>query len=550
MTPRDLIAAFKVVSEAQEGVTRLRELVLQLAVRGQLVPQNEGEEPADSLLERLRAHRTQLIKSKAIKKPKKVPPVAAAPLPFQVPPTWSWARFVDVANIASNLVKPAKYPSAPHIAPNNIEKATGRLLPYQTVAEDGVRSAKHRFRAGQILYSKIRPNLSKVITVDFEGLCSADMYPIDPWIDRRYLHAYMLSMAFLEQATDDDNRLAMPKVNQEQLSAVMVAVPPLLEQKRIVAKVDELMGLLDRLEAARDSRESTRLALRNAALAALQYADSAEEVEVAWQRIAERMDDLFTDPADVEPLRQTVLQLAVRGRLVRQAEGDEPASVLLEQLAADKAQLVAAKKIKRPKRVPAVSDDAVPFALPQSWAWARFVAVANIASNLVKPGEHSSKPHIAPNNIEKGTGRLLPYQTVGDDGVTSSKHWFTAGQILYSKIRPNLSKVVTIDFDGLCSADMYPIDAWIDRDYLQAYMLSGAFLEQVTGDDNRLAMPKVNQEQLSRVMVAVPPLAEQRRIVIKLGELVGLLDRLAERLEDTKNLHRAFAAAAVHHLEA
>jgi type I restriction enzyme, S subunit len=200
MTPRELIAAFETLADAPDGVKRLRELVLQLAVRGKLVPQDSTDEPATGLLERLSAERRG--------------PRATASELYEVPASWAWARFDEVAEIASNLVDPSGYLNEPHVAPDNIEKATGRLLSYRTIAEDGVTSGKHRFYPGQILYSKIRPNLSKVVRVDFGGLCSADMYPINAKIDRPYLHLYMLSRPFFDQVTADENRLAMPKVNQ------------------------------------------------------------------------------------------------------------------------------------------------------------------------------------------------------------------------------------------------------------------------------------------------------------------------------------------------
>ncbi|MCB9508127.1 MAG: restriction endonuclease subunit S, partial [Myxococcales bacterium] len=318
MKPQDLIAAFETLADAPDGVTRLRELVLQLAVRGKLVPQDPKDEPASVLLERIAAETTRLVKEGKSRKSTPLPPIVTSDVPYEVPSGWEWARFATIARIASNLVKPDAYPAWPHIAPNHIDKGTGRLLPFGTVAEDAVTSSKHRFFAGQILYSKIRPNLSKAVLVDFDGLCSADMYPLDALIAARYLHLFILSPPFIDVVTQDDNRLAMPKVNQEQLSLLAVPVPPLAEQHRIVARVDELMGLLDRLEAARDARDATRVALRDAALAELRDADDAETVQVAWARIAEHMDDLFTHPDDVAPLRQTILQLAVRGRLVPQ----------------------------------------------------------------------------------------------------------------------------------------------------------------------------------------------------------------------------------------
>lgn len=146
-------------------------------------------------------------------------------------------RFDEVAIIKCNLVDPVNYQNYPHIAPNNIEKKTGVLLEYHTIAEDGVKSGKHRFFPGQILYSKIRPNLSKVVIVDFDGLCSADMYPIEAIGDARCLWYFMLSENFLEQASSAGSRSVLPKINQKELSALTVTIPDSIEEQREIAKI-------------------------------------------------------------------------------------------------------------------------------------------------------------------------------------------------------------------------------------------------------------------------------------------------------------------------
>ena len=153
---------------------------------------------------------------------------------------WRSVRFDEAAEIMSNLVDPAGYQDFPHIAPDNIEKRTGVLLEYHTIAEDGVKSGKHLFHAGQILYSKIRPNLSKIVMVDFDGLCSADMYPVNAKEDTRYLWYYMLSDEFLEQASNAGSRSVLPKINQKELSKVMVRMTSLEEQQAIVIILDNI----------------------------------------------------------------------------------------------------------------------------------------------------------------------------------------------------------------------------------------------------------------------------------------------------------------------
>lgn len=172
-------------------------------------------------------------------------------------------KFCDVATIQSNLVNPLEYPDMPHIAPDNIEKYTGRLLDYHTISEDKVISGKHRFYAGQILYSKIRPNLSKVIIAEFDGLCSADMYPIKAKENTKYLFYFMLSNEFLEQATTAGSRSVLPKINQKELSNLNIIIPSVEEQQEIVRILDsffekedkskEFLDMIDQIEEMKKS---------------------------------------------------------------------------------------------------------------------------------------------------------------------------------------------------------------------------------------------------------------------------------------------------------
>lgn len=166
---------------------------------------------------------------------------------------WHKVRFDEVAEIKSNLVDPTDYQDYPHIAPDNIEKKTGVLLEYRTIAEDGVKSGKHRFYAGQILYSKIRPYLSKVATVDFDGLCSADMYPIDANGNTKFLWYYMLSDEFLDQASNSGSRSVLPKINQKELSRIMVRITS-LEEQQVVA--DVLDSLFEKEQQAKEAAEA------------------------------------------------------------------------------------------------------------------------------------------------------------------------------------------------------------------------------------------------------------------------------------------------------
>jgi type I restriction enzyme S subunit len=317
------------------------------------------------------------------------------------------------------------------------------------------------------------------------------------------------------------------EVSGKIVAALPFPLPPLAEQHRIVTKVDELMALSNQLEAAQREREARRDRVHSASLQRLTSSGADETTHAAGVRFFMRQSSrLITKPEHVGTIRQMILDLAVRGRLVPQDPGDEPARLLLRRLEADGSQQ--GTTARGVSALSAAEEPAagVPFLLPDRWTWARFSDVARIQSHLVDPASFGDLPHIAPDNIESGSGRLLPFRTIRDSAVSSNKHLFEPGVILYSKIRPALAKAVLVDFGGLCSADMYPILSLIDRRYLHAYMLSQVFVEQSVKTDNRVAMPKINQGALSAISVPVPPLAEQQRIVAKVDQLTAVCDEL------------------------
>jgi type I restriction enzyme S subunit len=187
-----------------------------------------------------------------------------------LPDSWRWAELGAVATVASNLVDPSFYPDLPHIAPNHIESQTGRLLPWTTVAGDGVTSSKHLFQPGQVLYSKIRPYLAKATLAPFKGLCSADMYPLDTELNSRFLLYWLLTKDFTQHASLVQGRTVLPKINREQLDRLPAPVAPLAEQDRIVAVIEEQFSRLDAgvaaLERVRQNLKRLRAAIFEAAV--------------------------------------------------------------------------------------------------------------------------------------------------------------------------------------------------------------------------------------------------------------------------------------------
>ena len=438
---------------------------------------------------------------------KNEPVCIADEVPFEIPESWEWVR---LSKIVYNRGQMAPANDFCYIDIGSIDNKHQKLSDEENII--AIDKAPSRARKivdiGDILYSTVRPYLHNMCIVDrpfshqpiastgFAALtCHTGFY-------NEFLFYYLMSPDFDAYANDTDNAkgVAYPAINDNKLYQALIPVPPEAEQKRIVEKLKEVLPYVDTYRTSYSESESLNNAFPNR-------------------------------------LKKSILQEAVQGKLVPQNPNDEPASVLLERIRAEKEQLIKAGKIKRDKHesvifrrdnshyekldgVERCIDDEIPFDLPESWEWVRFFSVVDIATNLVRPEKYVDYMHIAPDNIEKATGTLFECHTVQQDKVVSPNHLFYKGQIIYSKIRPLLRKAVIAPFDGLCSADMYPLNTAINRKYLLRYMLSDAFnLQVATVMSSRVKMPKINQDELSKILIPIPPMQEQERIVSKIEEL-------------------------------
>lgn len=342
--------------------------------------------------------------------------------------------------------------------------------------------------------------------------CAKIIFLSDNEINKDFLF-YWLHSSYFQNSLTSISRSAQGGFNKNDLSRIKTLFPTIKMQIKLTAimKSIDLALLADiKIELNKTSNSDIEKAFIKLIEKFLSFINEGEELST----------ELTNQLSLVKKLRQQLLQDAVQGKLVKQNEKDEPASVLLKRIKAEKEQPVKAGKLKNEKELPIIKEEDIPFDIPENWLWCRFSDIVKIESNLVSPFDFPNSPHIAPDNIEKNTGRLLPYRTVLEDSVQSANHHFYSGQLIYSKVRPQLNKVVKIDFEGLCSADMYPLRPLVNTDYIQQCMLSGYFLIEVGKFDNRVKMPKINQNQLSQIPLPLPPLAEQDRIVHKLNELL------------------------------
>ncbi|MDY0281005.1 MAG: restriction endonuclease subunit S [Salinivirgaceae bacterium] len=495
---------FELFADATDAVPRMRELVLHLAVTGKLVGQDPNDESGELLLKEINSERLAAVKARQISPMKPLPAVGEEELLFELQPGWAAARLIELVMeiqtgpFGSSLHKSDyQLGGIPVINPASLKD--GKIVPIDEMAIGHAtlkRLEVFKLNAGDIVMAR-RGEMGRcaIVTKTEAGwLCGTGSLVLRT--PRSLFAPYLamligapMSRTYLGGASVGTT---MQNLNQSILARMPVGVPPLAEQKRIVAKVDELMALCDRLEVQQQGRVTRHATLARASLA--RFADAP---------IPANLQFLFHPSYTIAPadLRKSILTLAVQGKLVPQDPNDEPAEELLARLAHE---LTPEQRRKQAAPLAPLPEASLQYELPENWTWARFRNAAIIASNLVKPEDFLDFTHLAPDNIEKGNGVLLPCRTVREDKVISSNHRFFPGQIVYSKIRPNLAKVVVVNFDGLCSADMYPIDALIDAFYLQIYMLSESFLVQAVKTDTRVAMPKINQTELNAI--AVPSL--------------------------------------------
>ena len=334
----------------------------------------------------------------------------------EIPTGWSWTRLGQAAFSFQNGTSKRRGTGDPIVVVRLADIRNGELSAERTrqIGLSDKDREKYTIVQGDILAIRVNGSaalVGRLIPVrETKGWTYCD-HLIRVRAPCELRHCYLSAFASTPTARDHLEEATVTTagqktINQTGLGALPVPIPPVAEQDRIVARVDELMGLIDRLEAARNARETTRAASRDAVLAALREADTPEEVEDAWNRFAERMDDLVCDPADIDPLRQTVLQLAVRGKLVPQDPTDEPASVLLERIAAEKARLVREKKIRKPKPLPPVDQSKAPYEIPNGWQWGRFGD-----SHINRDSER------IPLKVQDRANRQGPYDYYGASGV-------------------------------------------------------------------------------------------------------------------------------------
>ncbi|GAA3714222.1 restriction endonuclease subunit S [Oceanisphaera sediminis] len=529
------------------GIKKLRELILELAVRGKLVPQDPTDEPASVLLERIAAEKAELIKAKKIKKPKALPVVSEGEIDFELPASWEWSRLGLIAsygNLNKVEAKAAK-PETWVLELEDIEKETSRLLTKIRFSERKFKSTKNVFKPLDVLYGKLRPYLDKVLVSDEAGVCTTEIIPITCYADFSpfYLRCFLKSPSFIKYADSSTHGMSLPRLGTDKAVSAIVPLPPVSEQQRIVAKVDELMALCDQLEQQTEASIDAHATLVEILLSTLTDSADADELAQNWGRIAEHFDTLFTTDKSIDALKQTILQLAVMGKLVPQNPDDEPASVLLDKIATEKAILVKEKKIKKQKPLPPISDDEKPFELPKGWDWCRF---GDIAHQITDGAHHT------PTYIDSGVP-FLSVKDMSSGALNFSDTRFISReqhQDLTKRCNPQkgdllLTKVGTTGIPIIIDTDIefsifvsvalikFPADK-VSGSYLSTLIKSPFIYQQSQEGTQGVGNKNLVLKTIASFRLIMPPLTEQHRIVAKVDELMAICDQLKDKLKQSR----------------
>ena len=515
---------FEVLAAAPNGVTHLRDMILELAVQGRLVPQAQGEQSASDLISKA---------SKAMSAGRQRRTVEGLPPePHAVPSGWVWCQPQDLGVIAPRNQAP--------------DEAEVGFVPMPVVPTDyrqSVRPAVRRWGEiktgythiadGDIAVAKITPCFQNKKSCVMRGLrgrigggtTELLVLRLVPSVaDPNYLLLFFKSPGFISGGVERMTGTAgQQRVPVDYFAAVPLPLPPLAEQKRIVAKVDELMRLLDDLEAKQTREAGTQTRLRSAALSALMSAVVPKQVAAAGQRVAENFVVLFCKADSVGALRGAVLSSALRGVLCPNATNMDA----LREVRGRKPQLRE------------LSEDERPYSVPSKWTWlwlADLLGSLTDGDHLPPPKAASGTPFLTIGNVSSGTLDFSQTRFVSSDYIAKldPRRLPAKGDILYTVVGATYGRPVKVDDDRpFCVQRHIAIlrpDGSCDRDYLYLFLRSPLAYAQATSAITGTAQPTVPLRPLRRFKVPVPPIEEQRRIVAKVQHLMGLCDELEEKL--------------------
>jgi len=554
------------------GIKKLRELILELAVRGKLIPQDESDEPASVLLERIAEEKAILIKEKKIKKGEVLPEIGEDEKPFELPLGWEYGFISQV--VANDKYAIKRGPFGSSLKKAFFVKSGYKVYEQQHAIRDDFSLGEYYIddkKFEELSAFEVKPNdviISCSGTVGKIAIAPENM-------ERGVINQALLKLTLNENVLLNDYfKILFPAfymrtdtlndlkgtaqknmVSVDTLKKEPFPLPPLPEQKRIVAKVDELMALCDQLESQTESSIAAHELLVETLLNTLTESSDSRELTENWNRISAHFETLFTTESSIEKLKQTVLQLAVMGKLVEQDASDEPASVLLEKIAEHMLLRVKNKEIKKPKKVDV--DFTPQIAVPDNWDFKLLNDLAFVTklagfeySKYINLEDNGEIPVIRAQNVRPFKPDLTNLKYIDEQtSVDLPRSALDRPSLLVTFIGAGIGDVCVFNEKQRWHlapnvAKLEPFSE-LNLDYLCIYLNSPAGKKELFKSMKSTAQPSISMTTIREIWIPIPPLAEQHRIVSKVNQLTTLCDQLKARITESKTIQKHFADAVV-----
>ena len=478
----------------------LKNSILQLAIQGKLVEQRAEEGTADELYKQILAEKQKLIKEGKIKKQKALTEITEDEVPFDIPDSWKWVRWGDISqsiqygyNASAKDKGRIKMVRISDIHDNNVNWDT---VPYCDIKDDDI--SQYLLHANDILFARTGGTVGKSFLVKnvpeesiFAGYLIRTRY--SHLLVPEYLKFFMESELYWTQLRGGTIATAQPNCNGQTLSKMILPLPPLEEQKRIVAKIEELLPLIDKYEKA-------------------------------WTKL-EELNKKFPDD-----MQKSILQIAIQGKLVEQRSEEGTAEELYKQIQKEKLKLIKEGKIKKQKALPEITEDEIPFDIPESWKWVKLGNVGETNIGLT----YSPKDICNNGTIVLRSSNIQNFQMDYNDIVRVNKEipdnkMCRKGDILICARNGSkrlVGKAAIVDDDGMSFGAFMAIFRSICNEYLVQVINSAYFRNMLLEDTGTTTVNQITQDMLKNAIIPLPPLEEQKRIVAKLNEVLSLCENL------------------------
>ncbi|ABW27246.1 restriction endonuclease subunit S [Acaryochloris marina] len=563
---------FEVIAEAPGGVQRLRELILDLAVRGKLVPQDPTEGQAQEQLANLRNERAEHLAKTADSNTeyrrmlKKLSALESSVPPFDIPSNWSIAHLIDLSLLVvdcHNKTAPTTFEGIPLIRTTNIRNRQFRFHGMKYVDQDTYEFWSRRCfpEPGDIIFTREAPMGEATIIPDGMKVCLGQRTMLirvfEQFVDRNFVLLALTEPGLIKRLASNAVGMTVKHLRVKDVEQICLPLPPLAEQKRIVAKVDELMAMCDRYEVSKCDRNTLRTKMRASANDALMNAETDESLNTAWEFVQEHWECLIQEPEEVETVRKVILQLGARGKLSKQTVTDGSVDKVIEQAQHEKNALSKKKPFPKLRKIKPLDEVEQPFQIPRSWTWVR---VETICTHIVDCLHRTPKyqengyPAIRTSDIQPGKILVDQARKVGiEEYQTQTQRLIPQeGDIFYSREGNfGIAAVVPPQCEICLSQRMmqFRVASNIDPYFFSWVMNAPVIFNQALNDAAGMTVPHVNIRSLKQFVFPLPPFAEQKRIVIKVDQLMTFCDNLEAHLHETQEKATALAAAVVGQLE-